>query len=278
MTFFTELFRAIGNCFRAVPLLFEKGLWHYFLYPILVWGLVWLGSIWLFAQLAEYISAWVNNQLDVNSIPDSGSWLSFAKPFLTGYFSLILGWVLKLLFWMVSGTLMKYVLLILLSPLFSLLSESIEEKLTGKKYPFNGLQLLKDIFRGIGVSLRNMFLEYLFIAVCFLLTILFPPLVILTAPFLLFVSWYYIGFTMLDYNFERHRMSISQSAAFTRQHKGTAIGIGMVYAFFMILPLFMGIFFGPVLAVSGATLCFLEIKQLMPIDSATSNTPKSELI
>lgn len=272
MKFFNELFRAIGNCFRGIPLLFEKGLWPYLLYPILVWLLVWLGSIWLFAKLAEHIAAWVNSELDVNSIPESGSWLSFAKPFLTGYFSLILGWILKFAFWMVSGTFMKYVLLILLSPLFSLLSESIEEKLTGKKYPFNGIQLLKDIFRGIGVSLRNMFLEYLFIAACFVVTLFFPPLVILTAPFLLLVSWYYIGFTMLDYNFERHRMSISQSAAFTREHKGTAIGIGIIYAFFMMLPFLIGIFFGPVLAVAGATLCFLEIRQLIPADPAL---PKS---
>lgn len=272
MKFFSELFRAIGNCFRSIPMLFEKGLWPYLLYPVLVWGLVWLGSIWLFAQLAERIAAWINAELDVNSIPDSGSWLSFAKPFLTGYFSMILGWVLKLLFWMVSGTLIKYLLLILLSPLFSLLSESIEEKLTEHKYPFNGAQLLKDIVRGIGVSLRNLFLEYLFIAVCFVLTLFVPPLVIVTGPFLLLVSWYYIGFTMLDYNFERHRMSISQSTAFVRQHKGTAIGIGMVYAFFMMLPFLTGIFFAPVLAVAGSTLCFLEIRGLIPAAGQTSTT------
>lgn len=275
MNFFSELFKAIGNCFKGITLLFENRLWHYLLYPVLLWLLVWGGSIWLFAKLAEHVTAWINGQLDVNSIPESGSWLSFAKPFLTGYFSTILGWILKLVFWMVSGTFIKYVLLILLSPLFSLLSESVEEKLSGKTFPFSGAQLMKDILRGIGISLRNMFLEYLFIAVCFVLTILVPPLALVTVPFLLFVSWYYIGFTMLDYNFERHRMGISQSAAFTRSHKGTAIGIGMVYSFFMLLPFFIGLFFGPVIAVVGATLCFMELKQANPSNPASS-TPVTE--
>ena len=118
-----------------------------------------------------------------------------------------------------------------------------------------------DIFRGIGISIRNMLFEYFFIAICFIVTILFPPLAFITTPFLLFVSWYYVGFTMLDYNFERHKMGISQSAKFTRKNMGLACGIGATYAFFMLLPAFIGLIFGPVIAVVGATTCFLEIKE-----------------
>lgn len=125
MKFFSELFKAIGNCFRGVSLLFEKGLWHYLIYPVLVWLVIWLGSIWLFAGLAQYIASWINDGLNVNGIPDSGSWLSFAKPFLTGYFSFIISWLLKLVFWMVSGTFMKYLLLILLSPLLPLVGKVV---------------------------------------------------------------------------------------------------------------------------------------------------------
>ena len=134
------------------------------------------------------------------------------------------------------------------------------KKTTGKKHPFHAAQLVKDIFRGIGISLRNMLLEYFMMALSFVVTVLFPPLIVITAPLLLFISWYFIGFTMLDYNFERHRMSISQSITFIRKHKGLACGIGAVYSFLMLLPLFIGMMFAPVIAVVGATLCFLEIK------------------
>lgn len=261
MNFFKDLFNATGNCFKSFNLLFDKGLWPYLFYPILAWLVMWAGSVWLFAQLAIGIAGYVNEQLHFENIPDSGSWLSFAKPLLTGYFSTILAWIIKLTLWFLSGTVSKYITLMLLSPLFSLLSEATEEKLTGLNYPFNWAQFMKDIFRGIGISLRNMFLEYAIIAGCFIITLLFPPLFLITTPFLLLVSWYFTGFTMLDYNFERHRMSISQSVAFTRRHRGLACGIGMVYSLFMLLPLFIGLMFGPVLAVIGACISFSELKQ-----------------
>lgn len=261
MNFLTDFIKGITNCFKGFSLIFEKGLWHYLFYPVILWVLMWIASIWVFSELAIQISDYINRQLSFQDIPDSGAMLSFFKPFLTGYFSVIIAWILKLIFWFVSSTFTKYMVLIFLSPLFSLLSESLEEKTTGKKYPFNGLQLLKDIGRGILISLRNMLFEYLIIAICFILTLFFAPLIFITGPVLLVTSWYFIGFTMLDYNFERHKMNISQSVRFIRHHKGLACGIGLVYTFFMILPLFLGIMFAPLLAVVGATISFLELKQ-----------------
>lgn len=261
MNFFTGFFKAITNSFKGFSLIFEKGLWPYIFYPVLVWLFMWIGSIYLFASIAEQIALYFSEQLNFDNIPDSGAILSFAKPFLTGYFSFITTWILKILFWFISSTFTKYIVLIFLSPLFALLSESIEEKINGNKYPFNTIQLIKDIGRGIVMSLRNMLLEYFFIAICFIITIIFPPLAFITTPFLLLVSWYFSGFTMIDYNFERHKMSISHSVQFARKNKSLICGIGIIYTAFMLLPLFLGLMFGPVLAVVGATLSFLELKQ-----------------
>lgn len=260
MDFFKGLSRAIGNCFKSFGFIFEKGLWHYLFYPAIAWLIIWLVSLWVFGAMAEGISGYINDQLDLKNIPDSGGWLSFLKPFLTGYFSFILALVLKIIFWLISGTFVKYIVLMMLSPLFSLLSEATEEKLTGNRYPFNMLQLLKDILRGIGISLRNMLLEYLIMAGCFILTLFFPPSGLLTVPFLYIVSAYFTGFTMLDYNFERHKMSISQSIQFTRGNKGITCGIGIVYSVLMLIP-FIGFMFGPVIAITGATMSFIENRQ-----------------
>lgn len=261
MNFFTGFFKAISNSFKGFSLIFEKGLWPYIFYPVLVWLFMWVGSIYLFASIAEQIAVYFSEQLNFDNIPDSGAVLSFAKPFLTGYFSFIITWILKILFWFISSTFTKYVVLIFLSPLFALLSESVEEKTNGRNFPFTFSQLIKDIGRGIIMSIRNMLLEYFFIALCFIITIIFPPLAFITTPFLILVSWYFIGFTMMDYNFERHKMNISDSVQFARKNKGLICGIGIIYSAFMLLPFFLGLMFGPVLAVVGATLSFLELKQ-----------------
>ncbi len=262
MKFFSNFFSALSNCFKGFTLIFGKGLWPYLIYPLFIWLATWLFTILSFGFLANAIS----NYLSFESIPESGHWLSFVKPFLTsGFFALLLSWVLKIIFWFVSATFSKYILLIVLSPLFALLSERTDEALSGNKFPFSFLQLLKDIGRGILISIRNMLFEFLFIAISFILGIFFPPSIIITTPLLVFISWYYTGFTMLDYNSERHKSRAGDSIKFIRNNKGYACGIGCVYWLFMILPSFagdiVGLMFGPALAVIGATISYIEIKK-----------------
>lgn len=266
MKFFSNFFKAIGNCFKAFSLIFDKGLWPFLFYPLIVWILFWVLTLIGLASLADLLSEWLSKQMNFDAIPENGHWLSWAKPYLTGYFSFIIVWVIKLIFWFISGTFSKYVLLVILSPLFALLSEKTEEKLTGANFPFSFPQLLKDIGRGAAISLRNMLLEYFFIFACFIITLFLPIAVFVTVPLLLFISWYYFGFAMLDYSSERHKSGVGESIKFIRANKGYACGIGFVYWLFMALPTIagdvIGLMFGPALAVVGATTCFLEIKSV----------------
>ena len=263
MNFFLGFFKGIANCFKAFNVIFNKGLWPYMFYPLIIWILLWVASIYGLILLAGGISDWLQSYINPESIPQNGHWLSFARPFLVSKFSILISWILKFLFWILSGTLVKYVLLIILSPVFALLSEKAEERLTGKEFPFSFIQLLKDIFRGITISIRNMLLEYIIIFGCFIVCLFFPPLFLITTPFLLFLGWYFVGFTLLDYNCERHRYTMSASIKLIRKNKGYACGIGFVYSFFLALPFLpgniIGIICGPAVGVVGATISFLEM-------------------
>jgi len=252
---------AITHVPRSITFIFQKKLWPYFIYPLILWGIMLLASMWFFSTLAESIAHQVNEIINFKSIPDSGSWLSSVKPFLNSYFSVFLAWTLKLVFWFITSTFSKYLTLICLSPLFSLLSEATEELLTQQKFPFSVSQLLKDIVRGIIISIRNMMLEFSIIIICSITTLFFPPLLIITGPILLLVSWYFIGFTMLDYSFERHKMTIKESSVFTKQNLGLTCGIGLIYSALMLLPYFIGLMFAPVVAVLTATITYIELKQ-----------------
>ena len=263
MKFFSDFFKAVGNCFKAFSILFEKGLWHFMFYPLIIWLALWIASIYGFMSLASYISKWLSGYVSAESIPESGHWLSFARPLLLGNIGFIITWILNVVFWLISGTFVKYVLLMVLSPVFALLSEKTDEKLTGANFPFNLKQLLKDVLRGIAISFRNMILEYFFIVVCFLMNLFFPPSFFITTPFLFLLGWYFIGFSLMDYNSERYKYGFSQSIKFIKQNRGYACGIGFVYSLFMALPFIIGdaigIMFGTTVAVIGATLGFLQL-------------------
>jgi CysZ protein len=264
MKFFKDFFKGVSNSFKGFSLLFEKGLWPYMFYPLLVWILLWVASLYGLFLLAGGISDWLQGYFSFESIPENGHWLSWARPFLVSKVGFIVTWVLKILFWFMSGTFIKYLMLIVMSPVFALLSEKAEEKLTGKEYPFSLVQLMKDIGRGIVISLRNMILEYFFIFVCTLVSFFFPPLFFITTPFLFLLGWYFVGFALIDYNCERHKFGVSKSIQFMKKNRGYACGVGFVYSFFLALPFvpgqIIGMMFGPAIAVIGGTISFLEVQ------------------
>lgn len=266
MNFFTGFSKGFGNCIKAFGIIFNKGLWPFLIYPLVIWIVLYILTTLGLVMFADWLSGWLNSFFSFSSIPDSGHWLSFAKPFLTNWLGVILAVVMKIFFWYISGFFTKYILLIVLSPVFAVLSEKTEEKLTGRKFPFSFLQLIKDILRGVLITVRNLSLEFMIIVLCTIITFIFAPLSVITVPLLMFVSWYFTGFTMLDYSAERHRLKAGESADLVRKNKGYACGIGCVYWLFMILPFafgdVVGIMFGPAVAVVGATVSFLEIKKI----------------
>jgi CysZ protein len=271
MKFINGFGKGVASFFSSIPFIFEKGLWHYLFYPLILWLLMWVAAIYLVGEFADWLKDWVSEQISLSSIPDSGHWLSWAKGFITGYLGFIIAWLVKIILWMISGTFMKYVILILLSPVFSLLSESTEEKINGTKFPFSFSQLMKDIGRGILINLRNMCIELSLILIGFLVCLPLPFLFVVVTPFLLLIGWYYIGFAMFDYSCERHKMGVSASIRFVRENKGIACGIGCCYAFIMSLPLLgpIAMMFCPVLAVVGATSVFITLKQQVQLSYAS---------
>ena len=51
-----------------------------------------------------------------------------------------------------------------------------------------------------------------------------------------FVECYYFGFSMLDYNSERNKLSARRSIEFISLHKGLAIGNGLVFYLMHLVP------------------------------------------
>lgn len=130
------------------------------------------------------------------------------------------------------SSLSGFVLLLILSPVFSMVSEEIFHKLSGTVYRFSFLQLIKDIIRGIKITIRNLIFEYLFLMGLALLVFILPDYKIITVfawVLNMLVTSYFFGFTLLDYAMENQRMSYKQSVEFVRNHPGLAIGLGLIY-------------------------------------------------
>ena len=157
-----------------------------------------------------------------------------AKEGFSNGFTWIAAIVLKIIFFFITAFFMKYIVLACMSPVLALLSEKTEKIITGKDYPFKWDQFMRDVWRGILISIRNFFIEVslmIFTWVVFLfLGAIFPPLAILSVFVLFIISSYFYGFAMLDYVNERRRLGIKEGAKFIRKYSGLAIALGMFIA------------------------------------------------
>jgi len=131
-----------------------------------------------------------------------------------------------------TATISGFFLLLILSPLLSIVSEEVGVKLRGKSYRFSLTQLVKDIVRGIKITLRNLFYQYILIAIISILMYVLPASKIISlfgSAAIFLVTAYFYGFSILDYAMENYRMNYQTSVNFVRQHAGLALGLGAVY-------------------------------------------------
>jgi CysZ protein len=254
MGFWSDFGKGVSSHVDGIKFVAKHNLWHFFIYPVLILIVLFIAGYWSILGLADWI---VDGTLEYYGLTDTGNtedWTGILA--LVG--RLLVGIILKVFFLMILTSYIKYVVLIVCSPILALLSERVDEIINNKKYPFNFGQFLHDMLRGILVTLRNMAFETLIILACLVIGWI-PVIGWLTVPFLYLIAWYFLGFAMMDYTYERMRFSISEGARFTRRHKGIAIGNGFIFSMILLLPV-IGVIIAPILSVVAATLAVLQVK------------------
>ena len=133
--------------------------------------------------------------------------------------------------------LIRYVIIIIMSPLLSIVSERTEKILNGNTYKFNIIQLIKDVKRAMNLAVRNLIWEFIMGFICILILFISSWFIDYTDDIYSFIrnflltviAFYYYGFGFMDFIMERLRLDIKESIVFVRKHKGFAIALGAVF-------------------------------------------------
>ncbi|MAX69669.1 MAG: coproporphyrinogen III oxidase [Flavobacteriaceae bacterium] len=164
----------------------------------------------------------------------------------------------------------KHIIMALSAPFMSPVSEKIEAYLTGiQKHQHRKTSFQEQLWRGIRINARNLIRELLITLPILLLK--FIPVVNIFSTILLFlVQAYYAGFGNMDYTLERH-FKYRESIQFVRKYRGIAIGNGIVFILFLLVPVIGVILVLPmsVTASSLNTVKLLKDEKLIP----NSNLP-----
>lgn len=251
------MFRNLGTGFnsygKAISFIAKHNLWIYFIYPFLISVAVILTGFYTFSAITEPVREYLLDLMGLGKNTHHEGWMSF----LQGSLSFILTLGIRIIMFFIVLWLQKYIVLIIMSPILALLSERVDEIITGNKYNFDLGQFLNDVLRGIAIVFRNMLIEFGFIVLFFVLSWI-PVLGWVSPVFLFVISCYFYGFSMIDYTNERRRLSVRESIAFISSNKGLAIGNGAVYTLVSWIPL-VGVLVAPVLSAVAATIGTYEV-------------------
>jgi CysZ protein len=224
--FFQSLF---SQKYRIGRFLLWTGLTGLLLMCILVW------AVWTFSTS---IAAWLTDRIPYDWAKQS--WL----------FSLVITvfgvYIIYIVF--------RYLLLILLSPVLSYVSEKTENRISGSQSPAR-FSAWSAASRSIRVNSRNLLREST-VSLMLLLAGLVPFLSVFSMPALVITQAYFTGFGMMDYYLERH-FTFSESVEKVRQHKWASITLGLLFILFLMIPV-IGPILGPYTCAVTATRYFCE--------------------
>lgn len=247
-----EIIIAIQSYFEAHNFIRQHRLWKWILLPGIVYCLLFITGMYFFWQSSNNAVTWLSNQVGLEN------WLQQQRKEWLSFLFVMAGMMLRIVLVFLYFSLFKYLFLIIGSPVFAYLSEKTESILEGKDFPFNFSQLLKDIWRGIRLALRNSLWQLVYLLSLLLLS-LFPLFGWITPIIALFVECFYYGSSMLDYSLERHKLSYAQSVVYISRHKGLAIGNGLIF-YLMHGVIIIGWILAPAYAVVAATLSLHKIR------------------
>lgn len=133
----------------------------------------------------------------------------------------------------------KYIVVIMLAPLLSFLSQKCESLIGTPNVALSWKDFKNDIMRSVRLSIRNLFWEYSIFVLILIIAFVgwseprSSPIFYLS----FIISFYFYGFSFLDYHNERIRRNAEDSVAYIRHHNGLAMGIGIVYSLLILMPI-----------------------------------------
>ena len=227
---------------EAYEVISRLKLWRFFMIPMLISVLIFLNIVLVSISFSDEIGLYISS---------FWSW-DFGKETINTV-SMILGGIILI---SIGLIVFKHLVMILSAPFMGPISKKIEDDFTGVTSQTQVSSPLTLMFRSIKISSRNLFRELLLSIPILILGLI--PLIGFFSLFLLFLMQaYFAGFGNMDYTLERH-FSYQKSIQFVKANKGIAIGNGLVFMLFLLIP-FVGIILIIPFSVTSATIATLKI-------------------
>lgn len=216
--------------------------WGYF-----VGGIVGLIIFIFFYWISKYIGNWIFNKINI----------IFNVQDYVGIFKWIIILIVRIVIIGIQYLFFKTILLGLLAPFFSYISEKVENNQTGAQYKFTLKDNINFILRGIKIAIKSFFKEMIYTLI--IMIIGFVPIINVIVPILIFmIQSYFISYNFVDYTLERHKFSVEDSSKFMKENRVVFTLGGAIFTLLYFIP-FIGIIIGPIVSIVAFTITTLKL-------------------
>lgn len=244
-----QIITGLSSYSQAFKVISANKMGKYFVLPVIL-NIV-LVAVLMFAGFG--LGGWLSSTIETNTENMNG-WIQAAMVAV----KIVLPIVSFILFIFGGGTIVN----VLMSPIYTVLSEKTDTYLTGRTFETNAKQTFSDIKRALVIAFKNAIKQLLLTILCLFLN--FIPVIgsVVSVALIFIINAYYFGYGFMDYTYERQRYSAKESNRLTYNLRYLAITNGAVYA----LPLYMfcGTFFAAFLggvSTVAATIAQLELER-----------------
>ena len=178
----------------------------------------------------------------------------------------VLGWLVEGFFYIVQLILyaiIQFIVLTLLSPFNSLLSEKFDSEITGREFKTSFIQILNDFLRAIFVAFIAITFEITCMIIWWTLSWFLPGSDFLDPIMYFLIAAFFFGFAFYDYSLERHGVSTTRSIGFSFSKMSYMLLTGSIFQLIFMSP-YVGLFIAPVLATFIATGAYVKLTYAPP--------------
>jgi len=214
--FFSGVRAIFGGLWFVVS---SPGVWGYSMVPVIA-ATVLLGGLGAFG-------VWGGNELALRIVdPSGGTWHAIGA------------WALKIVFWLIGVLVAFLVAITLAQPLSGWALEGIarkqERKLGGREWPDH--PFVSSTLRSLRVSLSALAITLPILAVLAGITIIFPPVSVVTIPLKFIVAGLTAAYDLLDYPLSVRGHDVSARLTFVRRNFWAVLGFGLGIATLLLIP------------------------------------------
>lgn len=246
--------KAIRHHIEAIKIsiqLLSKGEFLLYFIP----GLTLAAIYYFFLYRTQSLASAIDLETGIGFVDKIGGYLESG---ISGIFSLF-GFLLEQIY--------IFAVLTLLAPFNTLFAEKLDERLSGRSYPFSIAAFINDIFRMILVVIIALFLEFAFILIYWILSWLFGLDFIDDLAYHVIAAFFF-GFSFYDYALERDRKTVGSSLFYAFEYPLSMILTGSIFLLIFNIP-YIGIPVSVLLAIMLSTIVYLYNEKVLP-----SKTPE----